>query len=95
MSVKSYVLALSLFSTPLSAALPPVWQGIAEVKAIVSDPTLDKYLDSADILEGIYHTEEGWIIKTNRDELLVEVVPTPQSMPGPMHFELKFHPTSR
>ena len=88
--MKKLVLLAILFTAPLSAVLPPVWQGVAEVKAILNDPDLSQHLDSAEILESIAKTDQGWLISTNRSHLLVKVIYERQSMPGAQKFKLKY-----
>lgn len=86
-----YILAaLFLVSATAEALLPPVWQGVAEVKAILNSKELNQYLDSGDILEGITKHEDGWLISTNRSQVFVKVAPEPQNMPGPEKFHLEF-----
>lgn len=83
------LLFLTIFTTSY-AALPPVWQGVAEIKAIVEDPKLSEFLNSGDILESITKSREGWVIKTSHSSVFVQVIPLPQEMPGPMKFELQY-----
>ena len=79
-----------LFCVKAEALLPPVWQGVAEVKAILNDPQLSQHLDSGEVLESITKTDTGWEILTNRSRLRIDVIPQPQKMPGPEQFTLKY-----
>lgn len=91
MRSKFYKLLLLLFFPAIaSAILPPAWQGVAELKAILEAPELPQFLDSAEIVEGISKVEKGWMIKTSRSQIFVEVLLKPQKMPGPEKFELQF-----
>ena len=88
--MKYLFVVLGVIAAPCQALLPPVWQGIAEVKAIINDPRLRDYLNSGEVLEGITRKDTGWVIHTNQSQVKVEVVPLPQSMPGPEKFDLRF-----
>lgn len=90
--MKYLLIAFIFFSRTAEALLPPVWQGVAEVKAILNSTELNQYLDSGDILESISKHEEGWIIQTNRSFIYVKVKQEPQSSPGPEKFHLEFIP---
>lgn len=82
--------AALLWQGPLSALLPPLWEGVSEIKAILTDEHLKDYLDSAEIIEQITKVSNGYLIKTNRSELLAEVKTLPQERPGPAKFEIQF-----
>ena len=84
------VLTLLLAHTSLSAALPPAWQHVAEVKAILNDPQLKYLLTSGDLIQEIKKSEDGWTIITNHHELHARVVYKQQSMPGPAKFIIEF-----
>lgn len=88
--MKALLAALILVSASAEALLPPVWQGVAEIRAIVNSKELNQYLDSGDILESITKHEEGWIIQTNRSSVFVKVKEEPQDRPGPEKFHLEF-----
>lgn len=81
--------ALSL-TGPLSAALPPLWQNVAELKSILSDKKLGDYLDSGEAIIVIKKTEKGWLFVTNHHELPVHVIYKDAKMPGPAEFDIKF-----
>ena len=82
--------ALLLVSPSLFAALPPAWQGVKELEAILQDQALSRHLDSGDYIEGINRTETGWAITTNHGHVKIDVTPLPQDMPGPIKFKLDF-----
>jgi hypothetical protein len=82
--------ALILCFASGAAVLPPVWQGVTEIKAILNSQALDQYLDSGDILESIARHEDGWLITTSRSQVYVKVAPEPQNRPGPQRFHLEF-----
>lgn len=79
----------------LSALLPPAWEGVAELKAILNEKELANYLDSGDILQEVSKTEEGWLITTNRSYIAVRIIPLPQMQPGPEKFKLEFKRDAR
>lgn len=79
-----------LVSTSLHALLPPAWEGVREIKAILDDENLSHYLNSGDLILSIERQEEGWVIKTNHSSIKVKVQKLPQSMPGPEKFELHY-----
>lgn len=85
------ILALML-NAPLSAVLPPAWQGVAELKSIFESSELQNYLNSADIIQTITKVDGGWLISTNRSQIRVDVVTEYQSRPGPRRFSLHFSP---
>lgn len=87
---KLVVAALSLLAIPLSAVLPPVWQDVAEIKAVLTDPALTQHLDSAELIQSITRIEKGWEIHTNKQTVIAEIVPQPQSTPGPERFKVTF-----
>lgn len=82
------ILFLSFASA--EAILPPVWQGVAEVRAILDSSELNQHLNSGDILESIIKNDDGWTIQTNRNSIHVKVVPEPQNMPGKEKFHIEF-----
>lgn len=87
---KLFAVALGLLSLPLSAVLPPVWQDVAEIKAVLTDPALTQYLDSAELIQSINRVEKGWEIHTSKQTVFAEIVPQPQSSPGPERFKVTF-----
>jgi hypothetical protein len=81
----------AIYTTQVEALLPPAWQDVAEVKAILNAPDLSNYLESGDAVESIAKTDAGWEITTNHSKVKVEIVRKPQNMPGPEKFTLKFY----
>jgi hypothetical protein len=77
---------------PLKAftALPPLYESLREYKAVLENPELSQKLSSADFIEQITKTEEGFLIKTNKQTLQVKLIPLPQNRPGPLNFHLIF-----
>lgn len=87
-----YIIAFALLIThaEIFAALPPLFENIAEIKAILDDQRLGDLLESGETIKEIKKVEKGYIIKTNQHKLLVRVVYKPISMPGPAKFDLEF-----
>lgn len=80
---KRLLLGLILLSGVGEAALPPAWEAVREIKAILDDNQLNHYLDSGEIVNKIERTEEGWAIQTNRSRISITVKTLPQSVPAP------------
>lgn len=74
------------------AALPPLWEDIAELKAILNDEhlssNLSAHLQSGEVILAIKKIDQGWMIVTNHHQLPIRIVPKPQEMPGPMQFDV-------
>lgn len=85
----STILFLSL-SNNAYALLPPFWEGVAELKAIFSDDKLKDYFDSADVIQSITKTPDGYLIITNRSQVNANVQYQPQDRPGPAKFQIVF-----
>lgn len=87
--------ACVVFSNSLSAALPPLYQEINEIKAILDDEKLSHYLSSGDLILSINRVEKGYVILTNHDQKLVaEVVYDQNRKIGPAQFQIVFHSLS-
>jgi len=90
--MKKYIFILIfLFGIKLHAALPPLYQSLKEIDAIISDARLKEELGSAEPVLEIKRVADGYLIFTNRYTLRVEVIYIPQEMIGPAKFELKFN----
>jgi hypothetical protein len=87
--MKTLLLSL-LFIQSSFAALPPLWEGVKEIKAILENPQLGVSLQSGEEILKIKRIENGWLIITNKNRLPIKVVPQPQTIPGPQKFELEF-----
>lgn len=88
--MKKFLPIFLLVCGSLSAALPPLWQNVAELKAILEDKELGATLQSGDAIESIEKTENGWVIKTNHRTAKIEVKVEPAKMPGPAKFTLQW-----
>lgn len=85
-----FLIALLATTQTAFAALPPLTQSAAEIKAIVADPQLFQTLSQAALIQGIQRTEGGYLIQTSKGEVMVYVHYKPLKQPGPAQFELEF-----
>ncbi len=76
-------------------ALPPLYQSLKELKAVLESPELSNKLTSADYIEEIRRTDEGFLIKTNKHTIQAKLVVEPQGMPGPTKFHVIFEEPKR
>ena len=69
---KIITLALTLLAIQGSAfaALPPLYQSLTELKTIINDERLGQYLQSGDLITDIRKVNDGYLIETNRGQLL-------------------------
>lgn len=86
------IIILCLFAVQLSvsAALPPLAESIAEIKAILNDPELIDSLGVADSIESIQRNDAGYLVVTRNKTLQIDLVFLPAMRPGPAKFDLKF-----
>lgn len=84
------VLLLTLVQGHSFAVLPPLWQGVDELKVILNDKSLGNYLDSGDAISSIKKTEKGWVIVTNKKRVTAEVTYENVTKPGPATFSIKY-----
>ncbi len=88
---KTALLFCLIASTTVFAALPPFAQSTKELKAILSDPQMQDQMGSAEFIEKIIKTDEGYIIITQHYLMHVDVHYQEAARPGPVPFELEFH----
>lgn len=83
-------------SCSLEAALPPLWQGVAELKAILEDSHLSTYLSSGDYIVDIQKTDDGYIITSAKERIRAQVIydPSPEGFVGPAKFHIQFLPSN-
>lgn len=82
--------AAILFTLHVQAALPPLYQGIKEIQAILESAELAQKLPSGDVIEEIKRTDTGFSITTNKRELQVHVTYVKTGKIGPDDFTLRF-----
>lgn len=80
----------ALFISHVEALLPPLYEGIAEIRAILSDEKLSQSLTSGEMIQEIQKTENGYTILTQHHQLDVVIKPLPARGPGPARFDLEF-----
>lgn len=90
MMKKMFLLALLTLSQVGFAALPPLFEGVREIQAILADPQLGTLLSSGEVIEQIVKNSTGFSIITNKSYLRVNVEYLPQGRPGPAKFSLSF-----
>ncbi len=73
-----------------SAVLPPLYQSLAELKSIITDPRLGQVLESGELIKEISRTSDGYVIVTNHHELPVKVIFKKNAHPGPAQFTIEF-----
>lgn len=90
--MKKYIFAIaaSLAVMQAEALLPPLYQGSAEIKAIMEDERLGQKLGSGDVIVKIEKNDPGYEITTNKHHLQVYVEYERAQRPGPAHYKLRF-----
>lgn len=74
----------------LFAALPPLYESVRELQAILSDDKLGQVLSSGDLILEIKKTDAGFLIITNKHEVLARVISEPSKLMGPAQFKIVF-----
>ena len=89
----AYLVSLFFFlsCSMIFSALPPLFEDIAEIKAILEDNKLGQFLQSGESIQVIRKVEKGYVIKTNHHKLFAEVIYRPNTKPGPALFEIEFN----
>lgn len=82
--------SLLFFHATIFAVLPPLFEDIAEIKAILDDRKLGEMLGSGETIHLIKKIEKGYLILTNKHKLIVRVIYKPTNRPGPAQFEIQF-----
>ena len=83
--------AVLVWQTSLSAVLPPLYQGINELKDLLNEPKLGELLQSGEVIEEIKKVDNGYLIITNKHELLAEVVYQTNRRVGPAEYTIVLH----
>lgn len=84
-------LASLAIGSSAEALLPPLYEGISEIKSILISRELDQKLESGDVILSIQKNDNGYEIITNKHRLQVDIIYRPMPHPGPAQFELRFH----
>lgn len=87
------ILALSTLMIPsIEALLPPFYESLAEYKSLLNNKELEENLGSGQWIQEISRNDKGFMIKTPKYTMQVDVVYKNTGKIGPAEFELKFHP---
>lgn len=88
---KSIILIMiCVLQSTIFAALPPLFEDIAEIKAILSDEKLGQLLEAGESIDQINKIKIGYAIITNKHKLIAKVIYKPINRPGPAQFDIKF-----
>ena len=96
--MRKYALLVCLLFFGASSAfamLPPLYHGLAELKAIVNHQAIGEKLPSGEMIEEIAKQQDGYLIYTRGYVLSVSVIYIPQEILGPGKFELQFGDVER
>lgn len=72
------------------AALPPFYESLAELNALLKDPRLADRLGSGELITSIQKNDQGWQVTTTHYNLQIDVVYQKTELIGPQKFELRF-----
>lgn len=72
--MKKLILCVVLFLTATAAFAAPLDRSIREIRDIVSSPELRRYLPPNEVIVNIRRIDRGYLITTNRFQLLVDVI---------------------
>lgn len=90
--MKRLLMTLLLASSlPLMAALPPLANSLRELRALTNDPAFYEAVGSADVIESIQKTDDGYLVTTNFKQVAVTITYHPLSgRLGPAPFDLTY-----
>lgn len=89
-SFYSLLVAGTLFTHSAEGLLPPLYENIKEIQAILGSPEIGERLQSGEVINKIERTSNGFAIQTNMHQLDVEVVYQKEGRIGPASFKLVF-----
>lgn len=87
----SMIPVFCLVANSVFAALPPVYQSTREFRALLDSTSLPEELGSGEAIRSITRDDKGFIVKTTKYTLRVDVIYDPMDHPGPAKFHLSFH----
>lgn len=92
MKALAFTLATSvlLLGSHAEAALPPLYQSLAEFKSIINNPDIEEILVSGELITKIERDDHGYLITTNKHTLQAFIEFQPASKPGPQVFKVRF-----
>ena len=89
---KIFLLVLFVgFITSGFCALPPFYQSTKEIKALITDPRFHEKLGSGQYIQSITRKDHGWLIKTPKYLLFVDVKYSYSHRIGPAEFEFIYN----
>ena len=74
---------------PAGAALPPQYQRLAELRAILSHPGVTEAFGATPIERVLYVREDLYLVTAGRCRLPVVIAGLPSDNPGPRRFEVR------
>lgn len=80
-----------LATSPMFALLPPLYSSLEEYRQLLNSKELITRLESGQAILSIEKVEGGFEVKTPKYSMRVDIIPLPQSHPGPAQFHLEFH----
>ncbi|WP_068468258.1 hypothetical protein [Candidatus Protochlamydia phocaeensis] len=82
---------LLLSSTSGYALLPPLYEGVREIKSILTSKEFGEKLHSGEVLVAIQKNDAGYEITTNQHHLQIDVKYEQTGRIGPAEYTLYFH----
>lgn len=82
--------AALLAGASAQAALPPLYESLAELKSVINNPQLTKKLVSGELITKIEKNDQGFLISTNKHTLQAYIDYLPATRPGPAHYKVRF-----
>jgi hypothetical protein len=82
--------ATLLFTAAAGAALPPYWQRVVEIQAILDDGDVGRKLDKAPIDRIERTAEDLYQVQAGPCTLDIRIIGESRSDPGPREFHLQF-----
>lgn len=77
------------------ASLPPLYQSLRELQALLTSEGLQESLGSGEVIQEIVRTAQGYVVTTQNYHLTVDVQYAHPGKIGPAEFDFQFHPPIR
>ncbi len=87
-----YTISAVLFLSTSFAVLPPLYQGLREIDAIISDDQIRDYFSSGETILEISKNENGYALISNKQKVQVDIEYLHTEVMGPSKFKLHFQP---
>lgn len=88
------IAAFLLIANQGFALLSPLNQSLTEMQYIILSKELQKFLPQGEAVVEIRKIDTGYIVKTENNEMLVDVEYLPETKPGAKKFKATFHPAT-